>query len=366
VNLEKSRNFTEEGSPDDPMDYNGHGTHVAGIIGGSGASTGSQSYRGVAPEVQFLALKVFDHRGEGSEDDVIAAVEWALEHEADIINFSGGFAPVHSGFPLVLPPWVWPADYSEQEQAFAAAMNQGVVVVVSSGNEGALSHDRGGTIAVPATVQEILSVGAVSKEKNISSFSSAGPVYRSAQVSWLEDWPPVKTLSPGLRTQRSVGIDLMAPGGEVTPLEAQLGGCWYGQGIVSAMSSAAPANEACAREQRYTLMSGTSQAAPHISGLAALILQALREVGIDRDPNRAHLIKGILAQGASSLEVKQPVQGAGLVDWGRIGPIVDQIRTQLILAPAKKPAPRIARKGRWLRIAGIRVPVTRRPGDRSS
>ncbi len=51
-------------------------------------------YKGVAPGVQFIICKVFDAKGEGDEGAVLAVVRWAIEHGADIINYSGGYAPI--------------------------------------------------------------------------------------------------------------------------------------------------------------------------------------------------------------------------------------------------------------------------------
>lgn len=84
VNLAESRNFTREGVATDIADLNGHGTYVAGIIGGAGAV-----FRGVAPQVEFIACKVFTADGSAREGAVLAAVRWAIEHNADVINYSG-------------------------------------------------------------------------------------------------------------------------------------------------------------------------------------------------------------------------------------------------------------------------------------
>jgi subtilisin family serine protease len=209
VDLARSRNFTSEGDPDDVTDHHGHGTHVAGIIGGAG-----NQFRGVAPEVEFIVCKVFDGTGQATEEGaVIEAVRWAVSQGADIINYSGGFAPVYQGVPLIAPPWVWPDELLEEEQEFQRAVEAGVVAVVSAGNEGALGHS--GTLSLPATCSAVISVGAISKLRQRSSFSSAGPSLRSPAVPPFE---MVASLSPVLEpVQQIPKVDLVAPGGEVEP-----------------------------------------------------------------------------------------------------------------------------------------------------
>lgn len=101
----------------DPDDCNGHGTHVAGIVGASGGVTG------VAPEVTFGAYKVFGCAGSTTADIMVAAMEMALADGMDVLNMSIGSA------------FQWP----QYPTAVAASnlVNQGMVVVASIGNSGA-------------------------------------------------------------------------------------------------------------------------------------------------------------------------------------------------------------------------------------
>ncbi len=127
----------------DPMDDNGHGTHVAGIIAGKAAEEGGVT--GVAPEATLTAYKVMNDAGEGATSDIIAAIEAASDpanpHRADVINMSlGGYG-----------------DGSEPlGQAATAATKAGVVVVAAAGNEGPSS----GTVGTPAAADGVLAVGA--------------------------------------------------------------------------------------------------------------------------------------------------------------------------------------------------------------
>ncbi|WUT87815.1 S8 family serine peptidase [Streptomyces melanogenes] len=127
----------------DPMDDNGHGTHVAGIIAGKAAEKGGVT--GVAPGASILAYKVMDDAGEGYTSDIVAGIEAAVDpdnpHRADVVNLSlGGYGDGTD--PL--------------GAAATAATRAGVVVVASAGNEGPGS----GTISTPAAADGVIAVGA--------------------------------------------------------------------------------------------------------------------------------------------------------------------------------------------------------------
>ncbi len=312
VNLALSRNFTGQGSQDDVTDHHGHGTHVAGIIGGAGAI-----YKGVAPEVEFIVCKVFGASGSATEEGaLIEAIRWAVQAEADVINFSGGFSPVIDGKPLVDAPWVWPEDLLEEEIEFSNATATGAVAVVSAGNEGRLGDY--GTLSVPATSPNVISVAALNPNGQRSSFSSAGPALRSAAVpmqDMVASW--TASLEPVIRSPK---VDIIAPGGEVDPAAAVAGGCYYVDGIVSSRSGHAAPRVSCAVEPHYEKMSGTSQASPHIAGLAALMLQIAKERGAEwKGEERSKMIRTHLVQGCipvTGLPVE--MQGAGLPNWEKI------------------------------------------------
>lgn len=124
---------------EDPMDDNGHGTHVAGIVAGDG------DVSGVAPAASLTAYKVLNADGLGWEDDIIAAIEAAADptnpNRADVINMSLG----------------GPGDGTDPVgRAATAAAEAGVVVVASAGNAGPGQH----TVGSPGLADGVLAVGA--------------------------------------------------------------------------------------------------------------------------------------------------------------------------------------------------------------
>lgn len=152
----KERDFTGSGTARDRF---GHGTHVAGIIAGSGAASGGQ-YVGVAPGVELLNGKVLDDRGSGRESWIIAGMEWAVTEGADVVNMSLGTR----------------GQASDGTDPLSQAVNQlteahGALFVVAAGNDGPAES----TVGSPGAADAALTVGAVDKSDQLASFSSRGP-----------------------------------------------------------------------------------------------------------------------------------------------------------------------------------------------
>ena len=155
-------------------DY-GHGTHVAGIAAGSGASsTGpqfTQSFRGVAPGAHLIDLRVLDANGMSSDAVVISAIDRAVQlasqYNIRVINLSLG-RPIYESSSL-----------DPIDQAVAAAWKKGIVVVVAAGNLGRNGYS---TIISPGNSPYVITVGAMKSEGTpprsddlIASYSSKGP-----------------------------------------------------------------------------------------------------------------------------------------------------------------------------------------------
>jgi len=135
-------------------DDNGHGTHVAGIIGARNNEVGTV---GVAPDASLYALKVLDGSGRGYLSDVLAAIDWAVDNHMDMINLSLA-TPVDS-----------PALHNAVDQAYAS----GVLVVAAAGNSGS-ADGAGDTLQYPAQYSSVISVGSVDAAHQRASTSSTG------------------------------------------------------------------------------------------------------------------------------------------------------------------------------------------------
>lgn len=136
------RNFTKDCTV---FDTNGHGTHVAGIVGGRG------EMKGVAPKTTIISCKVLNNDGTGSMDAVARAIHFAVEFNCHIIVMSLG-APVGS---------------AHLEKAVMAAQAAGIPVVCAAGNDG-------GRVSYPAAYGYTIAVGAVDENRQICEFSCRG------------------------------------------------------------------------------------------------------------------------------------------------------------------------------------------------
>lgn len=204
------RDFVGEG----PSDFNGHGTHVAGIIAGSGAASGGK-YKGIAHGANLLIAKALGADGVGLTSQIMAAMEWLVSQGVRIMNLSLGLeGPTDGTDPLSL--------------AIDAAYSFGCLVVVAAGNSGPAP----GSIGVPAGARRALAVGAVDRQGGVYNLSSRGPTVDGRSKP-----------------------DLAAPG----------------TGIISCCSAHSPDPVI---DRHYTAATGTSMAAPHVAGAAALILEA--------------------------------------------------------------------------------------------
>ncbi len=155
-NLSDGANMTNAATP--PMDDNGHGTHVAGIIAGQGKDGG---VFGVAPRVTLIPVKVLSADGSGNLSDVVSGIYWAMTHGAQVINMSLGA----------------PTAATALEQAVHKAYQAGVVIVAAAGNDGENASRSGETSTVdyPGAYPWVIAVAASDRKDHIAPFSSFGP-----------------------------------------------------------------------------------------------------------------------------------------------------------------------------------------------
>ena len=132
------------------LDENGHGTHVAGIIAAKNDGLG---VTGVAPSVEILPLRVLDANGEGWLADIAAAIDYAVNNGANVINLSLGGT----------------ADRSVIRLAVERAISRGVVVVAAAGNDGVSA-----SASYPAAYPGVIAVAATNESNRIASYSSSG------------------------------------------------------------------------------------------------------------------------------------------------------------------------------------------------
>jgi len=242
----------------------GHGTHVAGLIGGTGASSGAANgyaatYAGMAPNVNLINLRVLDQNGLGTDSQVIAAIQQAISlknnYNIRVINMSLG-RPVFESYTL-----------DPVDQAVEAAWKAGIVVVAAAGNTGRFLPTNGfGTIGVPANDPAVITVGATMTEQTatrvddkIASYSSKGPT----------------------AIDHIVKPDLVAPGNRQASLRV----------AGSTLDTLFPQYEVWPSNgtSRYYVLSGTSMATPIVSGAVALMLQ--QTPSLTPDQVKARLMK---------------------------------------------------------------------------
>ncbi len=203
--------FTQEGF----IDGNGHGTHVAGIIGGTGAASNGL-YKGVAPECVYYVAKVLDTNGSGYISDVIAGVEWGVQQGVQVMNLSLGASENTDGT-------------DPMSEACDAAVARGVVMCIAAGNSGPNPY----TVGTPGCAKNVITIGATTKTDEVIYFSSRGPTADGR-------------IKPDL--------------------------CFPGVDIVSCLANNAYLGNPVGTQ--YTSLSGTSMATPHAAGSCALLLQA--------------------------------------------------------------------------------------------
>ncbi|MER5427073.1 S8 family peptidase [Streptosporangium roseum] len=289
------RDFTGE---DSVRDTQGHGTHVASTIAGSGAASGGR-LKGVAPGAKLLNGRVLNGDGEGAVSWIIDGMEWAAtDKQADIVNMSLG-SP-EAGGPLT-------------EAVDSLTERHGTLFVIAAGNLGC-----DGCVGSPGDAPAALTVGAVDAEDRLADFSSRGPIGPDGAVK-----PDVTAPGVGIVAARAEGTSL----GE--PVDAS-----------------------------HTRLSGTSMATPHVAGAAALLRQA--RPGIRAGELKALLMGSARHQEGNSVD--EQGSGRVDVAAALADPVVaslGSVNFGTVESPATGAAP-VTRKVSYRNVSGAPVPLNLR------
>lgn len=193
-----------------PDDEHGHGTHVAGTV--AQTTNNGVGVAGVAPRAKIMPLRVLDARGAGRFGNIAAAIRWAADNGANIINMSLG----------------GPLPSLAVRRAIDHAHKAGVTVIAAAGNSGRAK------VGYPARHRHVIAVGAVRYDETRSFYSNYGK-----------------------------GLDVMAPGGD---MRVDQNGDGLPDGVFQ--NTMLPRNPS---KHDYIPYQGTSMASPHVAGLAALL-----------------------------------------------------------------------------------------------
>jgi serine protease AprX len=265
---------------DSPVDDFGHGTHVAGIIRGSGYDSNGRRH-GIAPGSKLIALKVLDREGHGHISDVIDALDYAVSvkntYNIRVVNVSVGAGIVES---YRVDPLA---------QATRRAVDAGIIVVAAAGNLGQNGDGemQYGGITAPGNAPWVITVGAAShhgtarrSDDSIAPFSSRGP-------TWIDFAAKPDLVAPG------VGIESLADPHST---------------LFSELADYRLAGTRDTPFEPYLSLSGTSMAAPVVSGAVALMLEANPSL----TPNSVKAILEFTAEHRASESAL--AQGAGFVN----------------------------------------------------
>ncbi|MEU6106099.1 S8 family serine peptidase [Streptomyces flaveolus] len=190
-------------------DRQGHGTHTLSTVGGTGAASDGKK-KGVAPGADLLVGKVLNDSGSGDSSWIIAGMQWAVDQKADVVSMSlGSQTPTDCTDPMSLA-------------AEELGKSKDTLFVIAAGNSGPALN----TVSSPGCAPSVLTVGAVDRDDSTAQFSSRGPAIGA------------HTLKP----------EIAAPGVDISAAAAG------GRGVYA-----------------YQSMSGTSMAAPHVAGAAAIV-----------------------------------------------------------------------------------------------
>lgn len=204
------------GNDPDPADGDGHGTHVSGTV--AQATDNFSGVAGLAHGSCVMPVKVLDDNGSGSFADIAEGIYYAVNNGALVINMSLG---INARYRVTNDPVMDPAlDYAEAN---------GVTVVAAAGNDGNRRN-----VSYPAIYPSVIAVGATDLRNQLTGYSNRGK-----------------------------GLDLVAPGGDVTRDD---NGDGYGDGVLQETRYGG--------QWGYYFFQGTSMASPHVAGAAAVLISS--------------------------------------------------------------------------------------------
>ena len=221
-----------------PADPGGHGTHVAGLVAGDGTASGG-AYTGVAPGANLVDVRVISATGSTTISTLIGGMQWVLAHRSDynirIVNLSAG-APVT-------------VSYTDDPLATAVEVLvfAGLTVVVSAGNEG----PKASSITTPGSDPYVITVGGIDDNGTATTADDALASWSSRGPTAIDGIAKPDLAAPGRKI-----VSLRSPG---STLDVALP-----DRLVAGLDPLAPA---------YFRLSGTSMAAPVVTGVVALMLE---------------------------------------------------------------------------------------------
>lgn len=240
-----------------PYDDNSHGTHICGIIGGSGHMSHGL-YRGMAPQCLIIPIKVLNSKGFGDSQIIISGLKWIeqnyTKYNIRIVNISIG-----------TEAFSCEDEQSDLVKAVDSLWNLGITIIASAGNNGPEYH----TITTPGISRKIITVGASTVMGSIDSNGRKLTTYSGKGPTFCDIPKP----------------DITAPGSHITSCYSYFNG--------------------------YTKKSGTSMSTPIVSGAAALVFS--HNPGITNEQ-----FKELLCRSAKDLGLDRYTQGCGELDLHKL------------------------------------------------